>query len=449
MPAKVILTITAGNLKGQEFTFDSRTTCIIGRAKDCHPQLPNDEAHRTISRYHCLLNINPPDIRVRDFGSLNGTYVNGQKIGQRQPHQTPSQGADSNFPEYDLQEDDVIKLGDTIFRVSVQVGREQTQNFKVFQAKPDKPNFWEIIQGLIQKALGDDQNLLAIRGYKLVRKLGAGGFGEVYLALNQQNGEMVALKVMLPNIAANQRAIDKFLREMANTKALNHPHVVKLRDYGYSDGTFFFTLEYCEGGSVMDLMQQRGGRLSIQEAVAIILQALDGLEYAHNAEIPYVKRADGTIGKGRGLVHRDIKPSNIFLTKVGNAYSAKVGDYGLAKAFDFAGLSGQTMSGSEVAGTLPFMPRQQLIDFKYAKPEVDVWAMAATLYMMLTGDCPRNFVGNDPLLIVLQTNAIPIRQRNPSIPKPLAEVIDLALIDNPEIYFKTATEFKQALLNVL
>lgn len=329
------------------------------------------------------------------------------------------------------------------------MGREQTQNFKVFQAKPDKPNFWEIIQGLIQKALGGDQNLLAIRGYKLVRKLGAGGFGEVYLALNQQNGEMVALKVMLPNIAANQRAIDKFLREMANTKALNHPHVVKLRDYGYSDGTFFFTLEYCEGGSVADLMQQRGGRLSIQEAVAIILQALDGLEYAHNAEIPYVKRADGTIGKGRGLVHRDIKPSNIFLTKVGNVYSAKVGDYGLAKAFDFAGLSGQTMSGSEVAGTLPFMPRQQVIEFKYAKPEVDVWAMAATLYMMLTGECSRNFVGNDPLLIVLQTNAIPIRQRNPSIPKPLAEVIDLALIDNPEIYFKTATEFKQALLNVL
>lgn len=146
---------------------------------------------------------------------------------------------------------------------------------------------------------------------------------------------------------------------MANTKALNHPNVVKMRDYGYSDGTFFFTLDYCEGGSVTDLMQQRGGRLSIQEAVPIILQALDGLEYAHNAEIPYVKRADGTIGKGRGLVHRDIKPSNIFLIKVGNAYSAKVGDYGLAKAFDFAGLSGQTMSGSEVAGTLPFMPRQQ------------------------------------------------------------------------------------------
>lgn len=81
MSAKVILTITKGNLKGQKFEFDSRTTCIIGRADDCYPKIPDDEYHRTISRYHCLLDINPPNIRVRDFGSKNGTFVNGQKIG--------------------------------------------------------------------------------------------------------------------------------------------------------------------------------------------------------------------------------------------------------------------------------------------------------------------------------------------------------------------------------
>jgi pSer/pThr/pTyr-binding forkhead associated (FHA) protein len=68
MPAKITLRVTQGELKGKEFIFDERTTCIIGRSSECYPQLPNDEAHRTISRHHCLLDINPPDIRVRDFG---------------------------------------------------------------------------------------------------------------------------------------------------------------------------------------------------------------------------------------------------------------------------------------------------------------------------------------------------------------------------------------------
>lgn len=120
MQPKITLTITAGSLKGHEFIFDSRTTCIIGRSPDCNPKLPDDEAHRMISRYHCLLDINPPDIRVCDFGSRNGTFVNGTKIGQREPDQTPEEGAKLTFPEYDLKTSDEIQLGDTVFRVSIE-----------------------------------------------------------------------------------------------------------------------------------------------------------------------------------------------------------------------------------------------------------------------------------------------------------------------------------------
>ena len=95
------------------------------------------------------------------------------------------------------------------------------------------------------------------------------------------------------------------------------------------------------------------------------------------------------------------------------------------------------------------MPRKQVIDFKYAEPEVDVWAAAASLYNMLTGTSPRNFKGSDPLLVVLETKPVPIRHRDSSIPQPLAELIDLALRDNPKIHFKNAAAFKQALLSVL
>ncbi|HBK64802.1 MAG TPA: serine/threonine protein kinase, partial [Cyanobacteria bacterium UBA11166] len=281
------------------------------------------------------------------------------------------------------------------------------------------------------------------------RKLGVGGCGEVYLALNQETNDWVAIKVMLPETAASESGVKRFLREMANTKALNHPNVVRLRDYGYCDESFFFTLDYCEGGNVVDLMAKRGGRLEVDEAIGIILQVLDGLDYAHHAEIPYVRQADGTIARGRGLVHRDIKPHNIFLTKVNGATIAKVGDYGLAKAFDQAGLSGQSLSGRDFAGTLEFMSRQQLLDYKYVQPEVDVWATAASLYCMLTGCCPRNFDEKEPFLAVLQTDPIPIRQRNPEIPEVLVKVIDLALVDKPDIYFKSAREFRDALVGVI
>lgn len=300
---------------------------------------------------------------------------------------------------------------------------------------------------LVQAIQTDDPNPITLGNYTLEKLLGKGGFGEVHLARHNLSNERVALKVMRPQIAAKPLAIEMFQRETENTKALKHPNVVQLRDYGYHDGTFFFTLDYCDGGNVTDLMQQRGGCLPIDEAVPIILQALEGLDYAHNAEIPFVKLKNGTLGKGRGLVHRDIKPSNLLLSQVNGSTITKVADYGLAKAFDLAGFSGLSMSGA-AAGTPHFMPRQQVINFKYAKPEVDVWAIAASLYYMLTSTFPRDFVG-DPFLAVLQTNAVPIRNRNASIPKPLAEVIDLALIDKPEIYFKTASDLKQALLSTL
>jgi serine/threonine protein kinase len=286
-----------------------------------------------------------------------------------------------------------------------------------------------IVQHLLDLANRGDESLLAIRGYRVLKELGRGGMGAVYLARHDQTGEQVALKVMLPRIAADDHARQLFLREVDSTRALRHPNVVWLRDAGCSHGTFFFTLEYCDGGSVDQLLKRHGGPLPLAEAAPIILQALDGLDYAHNL----------------GLVHRDLKPHNLFLSGSGPARVAKVGDYGLGKAFDSAGLSGLTCSGA-VMGSPSFMPRQQVINFKYARPEVDVWALAASFYHLLTGSPPRDFpAGVDRWLVVLQSDAVPIRRRNPSVLPKLAEVIDRALVDKPAIPFKTAAEFKRAL----
>jgi serine/threonine-protein kinase len=128
---------------------------------------------------------------------------------------------------------------------------------------------------------------------------------------------------------------------------------------------------------------------------------------------------------------------------------AKVADFGLAKSFEAAGLSGLTATGS-AAGSPWFMPRQQVINFLYAKPDVDVWAVAASLYNMLTGRFPRNFPpGKDPWRVVLESASVPIQNHLPSIPAKLARVIDHALIDQPEIPIKTAAELKRQLKEAL
>jgi serine/threonine-protein kinase len=306
----------------------------------------------------------------------------------------------------------------------------------------------QIMKKLLELARSGKRETLAIQGYEIVRELGKGGMGAVYLARHEKTGEKVALKVMLPQVALNARSKAMFLREIDSTRALKHANIVEVKDMGCSEGTFFFTLEYCDGGSVDRLMKERGGTLAIAEAGDISLQVLAGLDHAHNVEVA-VNLPDGSAERARGLVHRDLKPQNIFLSSAGKSRIAKVGDFGLAKAFDLAGLSGQTCTGS-AAGTPVFMARQQVVNFKYAKPDVDVWAAAASLYFMLTGAFPREFPkGQDPWQIVLQNAAVPIRDRSSRIPPRLAEVNDQALIDKPAITFKTAAELHRALESVL
>ncbi|MEA3440986.1 MAG: protein kinase, partial [Chloroflexota bacterium] len=146
---------------------------------------------------------------------------------------------------------------------------------------------------------------------------------------------------------------------------------------------------------------------------------------------------------------RDLKPQNILLTGSERKLIAKVTDYGLSKNFDKAGWSGMTMTG-DVAGTVPFMPRDQVRNFKYAKPPVDVWSMGATFYNLLTGEFPRDFAPRkDPILQVLQNPVVPVRKRDSSIPKGVADVIDTALSDDVKNRYQDGGEMLAALEQAL
>ena len=292
-----------------------------------------------------------------------------------------------------------------------------------------------------------------VEGYEKVQRLGRGGMGEVWKVREKKTGKYFALKTMLPQMAINEQAKTLFLREAKVSEQLDHKNVVRTYKSGCANGVFYILMDLCEGGSVDSLMAKHGGKLCLEQATLITLQVLDGLEYVHNVKV------DVDIKKGlfnstkeveaHGLVHRDFKPGNIFLADNTDYPVAKVADFGMAKAFETAGMSKVTKDGSAM-GTPQFMPRQQAVNFRYSEPDVDVWAAAASYYNMLTGQFPRDFTpGKNPCMVLMTGGIVPIRQRDQSIPPKLAAVIDRALQEVPEIGYKSAATLRRDIIAAL
>jgi serine/threonine-protein kinase len=492
MAGKVKLSVTQGSMKGKLFAFSDHDTFLFGRMDDCHACLPEDSQ---VSRHHFILEVNPPDARLRDLGSLNGTYVNHVKHGGRAKDETPEQGAQRRYPEVALKHGDEIVVGQTALCVSVEFdaiccecdsaipdsdrascawvgGTFLCPSCKLAlerQAHPPKApeplrcekcgkdvsaeigegrrgaclcnacqqqaeaDPLQLLEHLFDQAAVSTGKSIAVPGYEIERKLKVGGFGAVYLAKRRSDASNVAIKVMLSRIAVDKKSRDAFLREIDTMKTLKHRHIVTVLESGSAGTAFYFVMEYCDGGSVGDLLRSRGGKLPVSEAGPLMLDALDGLAFAHR----------------QGFVHRDLKPDNLLLVTSRKRKIAKVSDFGLAKNFESAGFSGHTVTGS-FGGTPSYMPREQVVNFKRMKPASDVWSMAATLYNMLTGQTPRNFRRDvDPIQIILQDGTIPIRERNAKIPHKIAEVIDRCLSNDLKERYQNADQMRAALTKVL
>jgi eukaryotic-like serine/threonine-protein kinase len=454
MPGTVSLVVIDGPMNGQRFDFPSHDTFLFGRAPDCHARLSASDA--SASRHHFFLEANPPLARLRDLGSLNGTYVNGVRHGGRRADESPEEAAARGGAEVDLRDGDEIRVGATVIRVEVAAPPTCSDCGRTIADAERERCGWVgaaylcgacrrgtvtargpagAPEPLAVAAAPPDADEVASGGrtvgpYEVERLLGKGGMGAVYLARRRGEAAPVALKVMLPKMRVDETAHKIFIREIEVTRALRHRNVVALLDFGKHEGRFYFALEYCAGGSVERLRRHHGGRVPLPSAVRIAVDALSGLTAAHEA----------------GFVHRDLKPDNVLLGEDG---TARLADFGLAKSFQQAGLSGMTATGT-VAGTFQFMAREQLTSYRQVRPTTDVWSMAATLYFLLTGQYPRDFGPNaDPIAVILRGGVVPLRQRDPSLPPDLAAVIDRALDDEPARRFPTAREFLAALRGVL
>jgi serine/threonine protein kinase len=428
MPTTITLTVTKGKTTPKQYTYTQKESLILGRLDDCHLVF----SESTVSRYHCLIDISPPSVMVRDFGSLNGTYLNGKLIGQRPEGMSVEEARKQRTNEFEVKSGDRLGLGDDC-EIAIDI------------SNPDNKDYLNIPLTGMPKNI-EELSVQYFAGFQKDECLGKGGMGEVW-RVTDQSGKSYALKLMLPQMATDESSQKSFQREAQLMTQLKHPNVVQAQHFGNAGGVYYILMELCKGGSADNLMKKHKGKIDIETATDIILQALDGLIYTHGAEI----KAEDENGKSvtvHGVVHRDFKPGNILIASNRGKPKVKVADFGLAKAFEMAGMTGHTRTGA-IGGTLVFMPRQQIIDYRYAKPAVDVWAAAASYYYMLTGCYPKRYDGKDIVADALSNAAVPIRKRDSSIPKQLAEVIDHALVEKPAIGFQTAAELKKEIMGAI
>ncbi len=258
--------------------------------------------------------------------------------------------------------------------------------------------------------------------YVFERELGRGGMATVYLAQDVKHDRPVALKVLLPELAASLGP-DRFQREIKLAARLQHPHILTVHDSGEAAGQLWFTMPYVEGESVRDRLR-RERQLSVEDAVRITREAAQALQYAHE----------------HGVVHRDIKPENLLLTRDGNTL---VADFGIARAL--GGDERLTQTGMSV-GTPAYMSPEQASGEKIIDARTDVYSLGAVLYEMLAGEPP--YTGPTAQAIIMKrfTEPVPsVRRGRPSVPEGVDQAIQRALAPVPADRFATAAEFGRAL----
>ncbi len=433
---RITLTVSEGPHQGQVFAFDGHDTFLVGRSKRAHFRLPSKD--RFFSRIHFLVEVNPPHCRLMDMSSSNGTYVNGERVER-----------------IDLHDGDVIRAGQTVLQVAVtaDAGRPPTPVPSPSAPSADPPTLpspLAVVPPLARPAacagcgaalttaadfslcptcLGESRTMRqTVEDYHLIRELGRGAMGLVYLAVHRGDGRPVALKTIIPAAGCGETQVTRFLREAGILRELQHPNIVSFRDIGESNGVLYFAMDYVRGCDAHTLLKKQG-RFEVRRAANLIGQLLDALAFAH----------------GRGFVHRDVKPSNLLITGEKDAERLMVADFGLAKVYQASNLSGLTMTG-DVGGTIPFMAPEQITEYRTARPPVDQYSAAASLYNLLTRNYVYDFPGSfqQQLLAVLNESPVPIRKRRPDLPEALAAVVHRGLARDPAARFPDAAAMRDA-----
>ena len=259
--------------------------------------------------------------------------------------------------------------------------------------------------------------------YRIIRKLGAGGMANVYLAEDQELGRRVAIKILDDRHAADDSFIERFRREAKNAAGLSHPNIVSIYDRGEAEGTYYIAMEYLDGRTLKELIVSRGPAPT-HVAIEYTRQILAALRFAHR----------------NGIVHRDIKPHNVLVDSDGRL---KVTDFGIARA----GASEMTEAGS-IVGTAQYLSPEQAKGTQ-VDARSDIYSAGVVLYELLTGRVP--FTGDTAVEIAMRHLSAapePPSALREDVPHELDMVALRALAKDPEDRYQTAEEMDAELERV-
>lgn len=433
---KVELTVTHGKLKGQKRSVEEYEKISIGRSDKADFSLVQDQK---VSRFHCLLEIAPPcSCLLKDLQSGNGTFL-GHKSNDKITFKRIED-------EALLKNGDYIKIGDHVFCVTWSkelidavplcqkcqqpIASEAAYLKGEFIISDGKP----LCNKCRTKAKQEIAEGKRIGSFEVIRELGSGTMGSVYLVRHPTTQSLYAIKVIHPNLLVEEKQVQRFLKEAAIGVKLKHPHIVHYHTPRYVENARFFyiPMEYVDGVDFKTYLQ-KNGPLSLQQAAGPIMQVVEAVEYLHS----------------QGLIHRDIKPANIMVVTHGNNLDVKLADFGLAKNFQEAGLCGLTLT-NHIMGTPDYMAPEQCANAKGVGPQADIYSLGATIYYFLT--CHKIYdetVKANILTKIMLHDPFPINKLKPELPKNFCEIIMKCLRKEPAERFATMTDLKNNLARVL
>lgn len=252
--------------------------------------------------------------------------------------------------------------------------------------------------------------------YEITELIGVGGMADVYKAIDVMENRTVAVKILKDEFSNSEEFLRRFRNESKAIALLSHPNIVKIYDVGFTDEIQFIVMEYIDGITLKEFIDQQGV-LRWKDALHFVTQILRALQHAHD----------------KGIVHRDIKPQNIMLFSDG---TIKVMDFGIAR---FARIDGKTLSDKTIGSVHYISPEQARGDMTDERS--DIYSVGVMLYEMLTGKKP--FDGDNPVAIALkhmEENAVPPRDIMPSIPEALEEIVIHAMEREPARRYQSAAE---------